>query len=1051
MDAVKSTHSLHTLFVAGVLGLLAPGAAPAAPPTAPAPWVAAVPSALRVSAVADPAGWTEVGLAISPASGVQRLLLREPLALAPGEEVLFDAALSCLFPIRMNVLARDADGREFLFRTQSYETIQGDNFLGGRFRGGLDELGVARVRAAGLANPVRESWAPAPGNGEAGPPRLPLRILGLTIERRDEGSSPDARLYLSTFRKVVLDPHAEPFHYSWLDEERFGSIEGDPILRATDIGPLAGPRHILDWELRDSYDGEPVLRGTEHYNFRPDDPRPWKLRFAEGVRIPTRSEGTHWVRARVRSGFAPDGTPRIDRTLDFRLDVWRAKGDEIESHADGAEKESHAESAEFAEVLPDSESQPSVLSRPAQALPPWSPPAGVPSWRDVRDGPEPLVLFSPMVREDEADPVARHAEIMDEMIASGDSRAMEIQNRWPDCEPLPGQYDFRALDGILAEARRRGIRCFVTFAPLDPPEWMPSHFTMDADGNRFGHTMYLFHGGRINLFFHPYVRARALDYLRALVAHLRDDPAVLGWFLITEHSGEAPWHDWYEGFDPATLAGFRAAARRRHGTLDAANAAWGTAFASWDAVRPPSVKEEAPSAFRLEWLAWRRDMREGFFVDAARLVRSLDPHRVLMVYDDGIPIAERLAPYGCLTANGGCATPLRFLRYAAVAEAGIPQRAEEITCSRWEAFPYQLDLSLFSMMAGGGANAHVKMFIPQGWKFAEHRAAPDGLGRFERFLPLWRELRGARPVAGAVRAWSSADGVLLRTRSITPGTFAEGWPAQGPLDSQLPVAPAVGDAWTNAAVVVVNTDDTWLSPREEAALIDYARGGGTLVLSAANGRHVAGRDAEDWCLLRDLGFPAPAADVRPGWGEMTAEPGSRWAARHSPDPDSLRSRFQDRIEPPRDADIGEVLLRCLGDGAPALTCRPVGRGRAYVLWAANPAPLSATGRGDRLPYLREIAGDAGAPMPVSTTHRGLWTILLRDDPADAWWLLLCAGGDPVSGATVRLELPEGTWQGAERIGGATLPARPAASLASDGFPVSMEKNQVHAWKFTRAP
>jgi hypothetical protein len=340
-------------------------------------------------------------------------------------------------------------------------------------------------------------------------------VLGLTIERRDEGSSPDARLYLSPFRKVVLDPHTEPLYYSWLDEERFGSVEGPPILRATDFGPLAGPRHILEWEVRDSYDGGPFIGGVMRYDFQPDDPRPWKLRFAEGIPLPMRPEGTHWVRARVRSDFAPDGTPRIDRTLDFRLDVWRHGAPPI-AHPDHAlQSRLPPIPTNGLAVIQEDDVRKAVES---VANGTWTPPAGIPFCRDVvLNKAEPLVLFSPMVREDDPDPVARHAEIMDEMIASGDSRAMEIQNRWPDCEPLPGQYDFRALDGILAEARRRGIRCFVTFALLDPPEWMPSYFTMDADGNRFGHTMYLFHGGRINLFFHPYVRGRALAYLRALV------------------------------------------------------------------------------------------------------------------------------------------------------------------------------------------------------------------------------------------------------------------------------------------------------------------------------------------------------------------------------------------------------------------------------------------------------------------------------------------------------------------------------------------------------
>ena len=1003
------------------------------------------PSVLSVHKAPGAPGWTAVTLRISPASGAQRLLLAEPITLADGEEILFDAALSCLFPIRMDVLARDARGREFLFRTQSYETIQGDNFLGGRFRGGLDELGVARVRAAGLAKPVRESWAPVGGAGEA--PTLPFTVLGLVLERRDEGGPPEPlpELYLAHLRKVRLSPSTEPLYYSWLDEERFGSVEGHPILRVTDFGPLAGSRHILEWELRDSYDGDPVIGGVMRYDFHPDDPRPWKLRFAEGISLPMRPEGTHWVRARVRSDFAPDGTPRIDRTLDFRLDVWR--------HA--APHSSHPDHAIQSRLPPiptdglvtihEDDVEKAVESVSYRT---WTPPEGVPSWRDVLNGPEPLVLFSPMVREDDPDPVARHAEIMDEMIASGDSCAMEIQNRWEDCEPLPGHYDFRALDAILDEARRRGIRCFVTFAPLAPPEWMPSSFTQDADGNRFGHTMYLFHGGRINLFFDPLVRGHALDYLRALVIHLRDNPAVLGCFLIAEHSGEAPWHDWYEGFDRHTLDGFRDAARRRHTHLAAANAAWKTSFETWEAVRPPAVRGESSTNLRLEWLVWRRDVREDFFVDAVRLIRSLDSHRIVMVYDDGIPIAERLAPYGCLTANGGCATPLRFLRYAAVAEAGVPQRAEEITCSRWEAFPHQLELSLFSMMAGGGANAHAKMFIPQGWKFAEHRAAPDGLGRFEAFLPLWRELRGARPVHGAVRAWFAQDGELLQTRSVNAGTFLEGWPAQWLLDAQLPVGPCVGNAWRTAAVVVANPDDKFLSPDEAAALVNYAQQGGTLFLTADTGRHVAGRDGEDWCLLRSLGFPAPETDPVPGWGEMTAEPGSPWAERHGGDTAALTSRFQGRIAPPGDA-VGEPLMRCTGDGAPALTCRAVGRGRAYVLWASNPAPQSATGLADREPFLREIAHDADVALPVETSHRGLWAIPLHDTKADACWLLLCAGAGPVENATVRIELPAGIWRADERIGGGALPARDAAEFARDGFRTNLESNQVQAWRFTR--
>jgi beta-galactosidase GanA len=72
--------------------------------------------------------------------------------------------------------------------------------------------------------------------------------------------------------------------------------------------------------------------------------------------------------------------------------------------------------------------------------------------------------------------------------------------------------------------------------------------------------------------------------------------------------------------------------RKRYRTIARANRAWGTAFGSFDAVRPPSVRDEAPMAFRRDWLLFRRNGIYDFILESAKTIRDLDPHRIVMVY-----------------------------------------------------------------------------------------------------------------------------------------------------------------------------------------------------------------------------------------------------------------------------------------------------------------------------------------------------------------------------------------------------------------------------------
>ena len=963
--------------------------------------------------------------------GIQRVLLKKPVPVPQGKSLVYDLVSSRISPTMFCALVRDADGREFQILQKSLSMIDrggkpsfGSNHIGGQFRfGGLDELGLARVQVPAMAEPKRETFLAA--DGRPGKPKMPLEFLGFTLhsganERRP--SEATTEYWLSGIAFATLDTVHDKFFAMFKNQRVHGAAGERPELYVGDVLPHpGGVRHELEWELRDRYDGEPVRRGRLDVSFAADDPRPYKLRFCKAAELPRMPEGTYWVKATARSARdEAKGTWGVERTVDFRYDVVRNAGG------------------------------PPASSRrlPRVSLPeatPFTPPAGVPSWRDVRDGDVPLVLFAPMVQKMPRWREA-YAHLFDEMVKSGDARAAEIQNRWQDCEPMPGKYDFSWLTGPLDEAQKRGIRCFVTFAPMAVPEWMPSLFTKNDRGEIYGHNAYLFHGGRINLFQSRYVRDKSLAYLAAMVLAVRDHPACLGYFYITEHSGEAPWAEWYEGFDDDTIGNFREYSRRRYGTIAAANAAWNTNFSGFGAVRPPVHDADCPLPFRRDWLVFRRLAVHRYIAACVKTIRRYDRHRIVMCYGDGILYsrAADLAPYGVITANGGCDVPESMFARALVAEAGLPQRAEEISCSNWKARgETQVDVSAFAMLGGGGANTHFKMFTPEFATFESLRTGLHGLDRFELFLPILRELRAARPLAFEARAWSPFEGPLAASRCVNGGDrVLSGWPALFALDSQVMFGQtAATNDWSGAKFVWAPPGLDTVSRREADGLLGYAKAGGTVLMCADTGRHIVEEESRDWGLLTDFGFPQPSAS-RPGKARISGLGGTEAETTKGFVP----------------ADGAGETLMSTADGRPALTSRPFGKGLVYVLWASELIPYYEAGIPDARPFLPELLARAGAECRVSTQSRLDWGYLLRKDDSTWYLIATCSpmahsrlqpDGVPKGDRWFRVRLPEGVWKMHDLVSGEDRPAISSADLAEMGFNDALAYRQVRIWRMTR--
>ena len=154
---------------------------------------------------------------------------------------------------------------------------------------------------------------------------------------------------------------------------------------------------------------------------------------------------------------------------------------------------------------------------------------------------------------------------------------------WARIEPQPGEREFGWLDRLMDLMHGHGIGVVLATPTSSPPPWLgrlhPDTLPRDADGRIewWGGRQHFSHSSAT---YRRYAAAVTED----LAARYADHPALTMWHINNEyctadHGDEA-------------AAAFRRWLRERHGTLDALNSAWGTAFwsqgyDSWDAVLPP--------------------------------------------------------------------------------------------------------------------------------------------------------------------------------------------------------------------------------------------------------------------------------------------------------------------------------------------------------------------------------------------------------------------------------------------------------------------------------
>lgn len=159
---------------------------------------------------------------------------------------------------------------------------------------------------------------------------------------------------------------------------------------------------------------------------------------------------------------------------------------------------------------------------------------------------------------------------------------------WARLEPREGEFDFEWLDDVLNRLHTGGIRVDLATATASPPPWLthryPEVLPVTEDGVR------LYPGSRqqycpSSLVYRRFATRLATELAKRYTGH----PALEMWHINNEYGCHVS-----RCYCDVSAEAFRGWLRRRYGTVEALNQAWGTAF--WSQAYSDFVEVYPPRA-----------------------------------------------------------------------------------------------------------------------------------------------------------------------------------------------------------------------------------------------------------------------------------------------------------------------------------------------------------------------------------------------------------------------------------------------------------------------
>jgi beta-galactosidase len=141
---------------------------------------------------------------------------------------------------------------------------------------------------------------------------------------------------------------------------------------------------------------------------------------------------------------------------------------------------------------------------------------------------------------------------------------------WAQLEPEEGKYDFAWLDRAVNLAARYNLKVILCTSTATPPVWLgrkhPGIYETNENGRKSDH------GSRQTVSFSSnFFRQYALKMVEELARRYGGDPRIMGWQIDNE---PRVFYD----YGPDAQLRFREWLKRKYGTIEPLNKAWGTAF-----------------------------------------------------------------------------------------------------------------------------------------------------------------------------------------------------------------------------------------------------------------------------------------------------------------------------------------------------------------------------------------------------------------------------------------------------------------------------------------
>lgn len=183
-------------------------------------------------------------------------------------------------------------------------------------------------------------------------------------------------------------------------------------------------------------------------------------------------------------------------------------------------------------------------------------------------------------------PQKQWASDLDRMLAAGITVVRSAEFSWVLLEPAEGVFSFDLFDAFLDLCTQKGMQVILGTPTATPPAWLtekyPEVLNCDITGTPYRH------GGRRHYTYNsPVYQKLCSRIVEEMGRRWGQHPAVIGWQIDNEINCETDVF-----YSEADHAAFRVFLQEKYGTLDALNAAWGTAFWSecytdWSQIHCP--------------------------------------------------------------------------------------------------------------------------------------------------------------------------------------------------------------------------------------------------------------------------------------------------------------------------------------------------------------------------------------------------------------------------------------------------------------------------------